>query len=160
MPILISLFYTWSFNLNMREQIDSSAFYVIAFTLQWFSLFDCMDGMRARRLKCGTPLGRIIDEALDQVSYACVGNAIGYMLRLDSPIWYLSFTLVNVPFYSMEIRHTIMRNFNMIIGEIGPIELELIYTIIFLLSAIYGVDVYDRTLADMTGLDYEFMRNA
>jgi len=38
---------------------------LIAVSLQWFSLFDVMDGMRARRTKTGSPLGRIVDEAMD-----------------------------------------------------------------------------------------------
>lgn len=104
-----------------------------------------MDGMRARRLKCGSPLGRIIDEALDQVSYACAGSAIGYMLQLDSPVWMLGISLINIPFYSMEIRHTVCRHFKMIIGEVGPVEMELVFTLIFGLSGGYfGIEVYDR----------------
>ena len=53
------------------------------------------------------------------------------MLRLDSPAWMIGFGLVNVPFYSMEIRHTICRHFNMKMGEVGPIEVELIFALIF-----------------------------
>ena len=40
-------------------------FLFAAACISWFSCFDYMDGQRARRLKCGTPLGRIIDEAGD-----------------------------------------------------------------------------------------------
>jgi phosphatidylglycerophosphate synthase len=49
----------------MREPIPDYLLVVVAITLQWFSLNDCMDGMRARRTKTGSPLGRIIDEAID-----------------------------------------------------------------------------------------------
>jgi len=49
----------------MKDGLPLYAFLVVAAAFQWFSLFDVMDGMRARRLKCGSPLGRIIDEALD-----------------------------------------------------------------------------------------------
>ncbi len=38
-----------------------------ALAVQWFSQFDIMDGVRARRQKSGSPLGRIVDEALDMV---------------------------------------------------------------------------------------------
>ena len=33
--------------------------------ISWFSWFDIMDGIRARRLHCGSSLGRVIDEAGD-----------------------------------------------------------------------------------------------
>jgi len=42
-------------------------FFLGAFGVQWFSWGDILDGMRARRFKCGTPVGRIIDEAGDPV---------------------------------------------------------------------------------------------
>jgi hypothetical protein len=32
-----------------------------AFSCEWFSIWDMMDGARARRLKAGSPIGRIID---------------------------------------------------------------------------------------------------
>ena len=41
-------------------------FYIFAgIAFKTFSLFDILDGIRARRLQCSSPLGRIIDEALD-----------------------------------------------------------------------------------------------
>jgi phosphatidylglycerophosphate synthase len=49
-------------NSNMQEVIPNWYFYLSAFCIQWFSIFDIMDGMRARRQKTGTPLGRLIDE--------------------------------------------------------------------------------------------------
>ena len=64
LPLLLVNFYFWSFNTKF-DKVDNHAFIIMALALQWFSLFDVMDGMRARRLKCGSPLGRIIDEALD-----------------------------------------------------------------------------------------------
>lgn len=104
-----------------------------------------MDGMRARRLKCGSPLGRIIDEAHDQVAYASAGLALGFLLRIDSPKWMLSISMVNVPFYSMEIRHIICKKLNINIGEVGPVEVELIISLIFAFSGgVYGSDIYDK----------------
>eukprot|EP00347_Sterkiella_histriomuscorum_P006704 403351756 len=157
-PILLVNFYLWTHNVKFQN-IDNSAFIIVAIALQWFSLFDVMDGMRARRLKCGSPLGRIIDEALDQVSYACVGSAIGYMLRLETPLWMCAFSLINVPFYSMEIKHTVCRHFKMIIGEIGPVELELVFTIIFgLTGSVFGIEVFDLKINYLFGTDLDSLR--
>lgn len=53
-------------------------FYAAAASLQWFSFFDNADGVRARRLKCGSPVGRIIDEALDFVNMSIIGTLLVY----------------------------------------------------------------------------------
>ena len=77
-----------------------------------------------------------------------MGVMFGYMLRLEPGIWMLGIGIVNVPFYSMEIKHCLCRNFNMIIGEMGPVELELVVSLIFLGSGgIWGCDVFDKTLS-------------
>ena len=79
-PIVLTVLLIWTQNTNFGK-INDNIFFLIAVSLQWFSLFDVMDGMRARRTKTGSPLGRIVDEAMDQTAYACSGVAIGYMLR-------------------------------------------------------------------------------
>ncbi len=54
----------------------------------------------------------------------------------------------------MEIRHYYCKDFVMIVGELGPVEVELIYTIIFLFSGLYiGGDGYEKTLAQVSGID-------
>ena len=139
----------------MRDPIPDSHLVIAAIILQWFSLNDCMDGMRAKRLKCGSPLGRVVDEAIDQMVYACLGAFIGYMLRVEPGLWIFSIGLVNLPFYAMEIRHYYCKDFIMIVGDIGPVEVELIYSIILALSGGYfGADAYEKTLAQVTGLNY------
>ena len=127
--------------------------------VQWFSLNDCMDGMRARRLKCGSPLGRIIDEALDQVAYSCAALTACYMLRVgDSPIYLLCLSLINVPFYSMELKFCISRNLKIIIGEIGPVEIEIIFSFLFFMTGAYtGLDVYDRSFQELTGYTHYYL---
>lgn len=47
--------------------LPSWLFLYSGFCVQWFSIWDCMDGQRARRLKCGTSIGRVLDEAGDMV---------------------------------------------------------------------------------------------
>ena len=114
-----------------------------------------MDGMRARRTGCGSPLGRIIDEAIDQVAYACVGCFIGYLLRVEPGFWLLSIALINVPFYSMEIRHCYFKDILMIVGELGPVEIEILYTLIlFFTGAVFGGDAYEKSIGDLTGLTF------
>jgi len=49
------------------NDVPQWVFIMAAVCVQWFCWFDIMDGQRARRLKCGTPIGRIIDESGDSV---------------------------------------------------------------------------------------------
>ena len=54
-------------NLDGSVYPESWVFYAMAFATQWFSQFDIMDGNRARRLKAGSPVGRLVDEAFDMI---------------------------------------------------------------------------------------------
>lgn len=66
--------------------------------------------------------------------------------------------MVNVPFYAMEIRHQTCKNLTLIVGEIGPVEAELIFsTLFFLTGAVFGGDSVDQTLALATGLNYDVL---
>ena len=77
----------------------------MAFAIQWFSWFDCMDGLRARRLKCGTPIGRLIDEAGDPFQYTWVATMLAYVFKFNPGIASLAFTIINFPIYTMEIKY-------------------------------------------------------
>ena len=78
---------------------------------------------------------------------------MGYLLRIEPGLWIFSVGLVNLPFYAMEIRHHHCKDMNMIVGEIGPVEVELIYTVIFLVSGTYfGGDCFDKTLGEVSGV--------
>jgi phosphatidylglycerophosphate synthase len=101
-----------------------------------------MDGQRARRLKCGTPIGRIVDEAGDAVQYTWVAFMVGYVMR-EAPGWLtLSFGLINLPQYSMEIKFIMTGKLSITAGGdgVGPVEIEVLFALIFLLAGIFGVD--------------------
>ena len=100
-----------------------------------------MDGQRARRRKCGTPIGRLVDEAGDGVQYAMVALIMGYVLRLDPGWMCISFALINLPMYGMEIKFILTGTLSITAGgdAIGPVEIELLFTIIFMISGIFGV---------------------
>ena len=81
------------------------------------------------------------------MAYACLACFIGYMLRVEPGFWILSVGLVNVPFFAMEIRHSFCKEFVMIVGEIGPVEVELIYSVLFFMTgAVLGGDFFDRPI--------------
>ena len=59
---------------------ENWVFFLAAFATQWFSWADLMDGLRARRLKSGSPVGRIVDEAFDIIMQSFYMLWIGYGL--------------------------------------------------------------------------------
>ena len=85
--------------------VPSWIFYMCAFAVQYFSWGDGMDGQRARRLKCGTPIGRIMDEAGDPFQYTWIAVMIGHVLRSPPGLAADAMLFINIPQYSMEIQY-------------------------------------------------------
>lgn len=101
-----------------------------------------MDGIRARRQKSGSPLGRIIDEALDMTQQACYSLWMGYLFRFDCLVFEMALVLTNIVFYAMEMKYILCKNLNLNLGEIGPVEVELIVAIVLALGSVYGSGFY------------------
>jgi len=110
-----------------------------------------MDGQRARRLKCGTPIGRIVDEAGDAVQYTWVSMIMGFVMRVDPGWLCLSFALINMPMYSMEIKFILTGTLSITAGgdALGPVEMELLFTLIFVICAIFGVHGLSNPVSDV-----------
>lgn len=53
--------------------------------------------------------------------------SVGYMLRLEPGLMLLCIGIVNIPFYTIEIKHIVCQNMKMIISEIGPVEGKILY---------------------------------
>ena len=123
-------------------------FALTCFSVQWFSLFDCMDGQRARRLNVGTPVGRILDEAGDGIIYAIWMTILGYIGKLP-PGWVcLGIFIINFPMWYSEVAHTMTGKLEITYGDnlLGPIEVEFIATLIFGLCGIFGVSLMETPL--------------
>ena len=52
------------------------------------------------------------------------------------------FLMVNIVFYSMEMKFILCKNLKLIVGEIGPVEIELIISSILVLGSYFGADVF------------------
>jgi hypothetical protein len=51
----------------------------------------------------------------------------------------LSYALINMPMYSMELKYILTGKLQITQGDFGPVELEVLFAIIFSLAAIFGV---------------------
>jgi len=99
-----------------------------------------MDGMRARRLKVGSPLGRMIDEAGDCIVMSCYSTLIGYAFVFDNTLLDLICFYMNLGFYGMEIHFVVTGKLDMAIGEISSVEIECALALIMVICGIYGTD--------------------
>lgn len=72
-----------------------------------------MDGLRARRQKSGSPLGRVIDEALDMLQQTCYCLWFGYLFRFDNFVFEQTLLMINVVFHSMEMKYILCENLNL-----------------------------------------------
>ena len=129
--------------MTAKEPANERLLMIAACALQWFSQFDIMDGIRARRLKAGSPLGRIVDEAGDTIMQACYSMWLAYSFRFDNLCFETVFIMVNFVFYAMEMKFVMCKDLKMVVGEIGPVEVELLLScIIFFVAYFGGVDSY------------------
>jgi phosphatidylglycerophosphate synthase len=129
-----------------------------AVAVQLFSQFDIMDGQRARRQKSGSPLGRIVDEALDMPQQAIWCLFILYACRFESTLAVVMIALMtNFTFYTMEMRFLMFGNLDLNIGEFGPVETEWLVASIIGLVGYLGPDCMQSTLGSVVGLSAENM---
>jgi phosphatidylglycerophosphate synthase len=115
-----------------------------------------MDGLRARRQKSGSPLGRIIDEALDMTQQACYSLWLGYIFRFDSRLIEFMLLMVNIVFYSMEMKFIMLKNLKLVIGEIGPVEIEILLASGLFAAYYFGSEGLQKTLGESYGVENEW----
>ena len=134
-----------SYHLDESPGLPAWGYVMGAACFYWFSLFDIMDGQRARRLKCGSCIGRIVDEAGDVFMYTWSSIIAGYILRLPPGILNLSYASINLAIYCMEIKFTITGSLSITaaVDEFGPVEIELLITSIMLSVAYFGREGLD-----------------
>ena len=60
--------------------------------------------------------------------------------------------MINVTFYSMEMKYVMCRELNLNLGEIGPVEIELGITLLLISGGCLGVDYFQQTLGQLTGV--------
>ena len=91
-------------------------------------------------MKCGTPIGRIIDEAGDSMVYTWAAHILGYTINLPPGLLCLGYAAWNMPMYTMEMKHIITGKLSITSGaiDLGPVEVEVILASIIICGAIFG----------------------
>jgi phosphatidylglycerophosphate synthase len=129
------------------EPLPSWVLFVSAFCVQWFSVFDMMDGQRARRFKCGTPIGRLIDEAGDTMQYMMFAVIMGYVVKVPPGWLSLGYCMVNMAQYAMEMNFVINKNFKNCDEYLGPCEIEVMIAFIFVMAGIFGSEGLNSSIS-------------
>ena len=129
-------------NIDSANPLPKEYMLLGAFCIQWFTFFDIMDGNRARRLKVGSPLGRMIDEGGDTITQSAYCVLLAYAWQLNNGAFEIVILSFNFIFFSMEMKYTITKKLVMAVGDdFGPVELELIFSIFLALMGVYGNDM-------------------
>ena len=107
--------------------------------LFWFTMTDIVDGLRARRMGCGSPLGRLIDEAGDIIIMGAYSVIIGNCMMFDNIILELCFLYMTIGFYGMELKALIFPGqIDMTIpAGISPVEIE-----VFLACMLWSIGIF------------------
>ena len=112
-----------------------------------------MDGNRAGRLKCGSPLGRLVDEGGDTITMANYCTLLCYTWQLQNPAFEFILLSLNFIFFMMETKYTITGKLNMVAGEMSAIELETAFAISMIVLGFVGnVNGVDVTVGETLGL--------
>ena len=85
-----------------------------------------------------------------QAAYAIF---VGYLLRFDNYVLELIVICPNIVFYTMEMRFIMNKELKIVIGEIGPVEIELLTTSLLLTGWFFGSQNLQTPLSLITGID-------
>lgn len=141
-----------SWNVDPADPLPREQVAMIGFALIWFVIFDIMDGNRARRLKVGSPLGRLIDEGGDTITESNMCVLLAYAWILNNPFFEIVFFSFEYIFFSMEVRNVVTGKLVMQIDELSPVELEIIFSITCWLLGYYGRDGLYKTVGESFGI--------
>ena len=111
-PLQISILLMFMFygtNIDHEKPVPGWILITSGLSLLWFTLVDIMDGNRARRLKCGSPLGRLIDEGGDCITMSNYCALFAYACQFQHPLFEVIIFSLNFIFFMMELKFTITK---------------------------------------------------
>ena len=123
--------------------------------LIWFSMVDIMDGCRARRLKCGSPLGRLIDEGGDLLTQSNYPVLLGYAWNLTHPLAELVIFALNFVNCAMEVKFIVTGELVMNSGELSSVEVESIFALVLFQLGYFGNGIFEKTIGESLGIASE-----
>ena len=123
-------------------------------TMFWFTMTDMVDGLRARRTGCGSPLGRLIDEGGDILVMTAYSMMVGYCVMFDNTILELILMYLPVAVFGIELKTILFPGqIDMIIagGWISMVEIEILLACICWSTAYFGPEWLQLSLGQSFG---------
>lgn len=79
---------------------------------------------------------------------------MGYVLKVPPGWLCLCFALINFPMFSMEMKYIFTGSLSITAAgdAMGPCEIEIILTLVFLVSGIFGVDGLGNDIGESIGV--------
>lgn len=101
-------------------------------------------------MNCGTPIGRLIDEAGDAIQYSWGWLIFGYGLRVPPGVLNYVIAMSVMPMYTIEMKFIMTGKLDLTAGadDLGPVELELIFSILFVLMGICGTSGQKKSITE------------
>jgi hypothetical protein len=63
---------------------------------------------------------------------------MGYIFRFENRLVEFMLMMVNIVFYSMEMKFLMLKDLKLVIGELGPVEIELALAIGYFSAYFFG----------------------
>jgi len=139
-------------NISTNDPVPGIIYILNGLAIYWFSIWDIMDGNRARRLKCGSPLGRLVDEAGDTITQSNYSVLLAYAFQLNNPYFEIVIFALNSVFYAMEIKYNITGELVMAVGEFSSVEFELLFSILSISYGVFGNAGMYKTIGESLGI--------
>lgn len=67
--------------------------------------------------------------------------------------------MTNIVFYTMEMKFILCSELTLNVGEIGPVEVELILTTVLLLGGYIGADSFQTSISELWGIQNEWLKS-
>ncbi|KAJ3210328.1 hypothetical protein HDU67_005405 [Dinochytrium kinnereticum] len=155
--VVINLITLLWFAPSLTETVPSWAYYSFAVGLFLYQSFDAIDGKQARRTGTSGPLGELFDHGCDALNTG-LGSIVGANALGVGPSGWLVFTLMSTlsNFYlsTWEEYHTGVLYLSYCSG---PVEGLLSVCFVFIVTAIYGNQVWNNLIGDLVSADVKAM---
>ncbi|KAL9955806.1 hypothetical protein ACROYT_G037189 [Oculina patagonica] len=141
--VVTSLILIW-YCPQAKGEAPGWAFILNAIGLFVYQSLDAVDGKQARRTKSASPLGELVDHGCDSVSMVIMVLAVSVALELGTqPVWmfFMSF-MATFMFYCAHWQAYVSGTIKF--GKVDVTELQIAGIIVFIISGIFGVQVWSR----------------
>lgn len=76
----------------------------------------------------------------------CYSLILGYLFRFDNAFFELLLFVLPIIIFCMEMKYILCKELVLSFGEVGSIEIETSFAIMFIFAGFYGTGFYELTL--------------